>query len=679
MNIRSFIALFTVTVTFGSGEISGQEKPAVEYLNNRFPLVEKPYIELPLGSIKPKGWLEDQLLSMKDGMTGNLDNLYENVMGPRNGWLGGDGDLWERGPYWIDGLVPLAYILEDRALIEKARKWIDWALNSQKENGYFGPDTDFTPETGLQRRNSADWWPRMVVLKFLQQYYSATQDQRVISFMTSYFLYQLETLPEKPLGNWTYWAEQRGGDNLMVVYWLYNITGDKFLLDLAHLIHKQTTPWSDYLSDRETMTTLFSLHCVNVAQGVKEPVLYYQQTKDQALLQSVKTGFRDMDRAIGWPTGLYGGDEALHTNNPTQGSELCTAVEMMFSLENMLAITGDIEYAERLEKVAFNALPTQATDNYDARQYYQQLNQIEVSFQDRNFEVYYDGTDQLFGLLTGYPCCTSNMHQGWPKFTQNLFYATSDNGVAALIYSPSEATVRVAGNTQVRITEETSYPFEETIRFRFDFGKNKQGAYFPFHLNIPSWCRNGQVRINGEEYSTYEPGQIIKINRRWNTGDIVELYLPMHIRITRWYENSAAVEHGPLLYALRIGEKWEKVANTGQMDPKYGDSYYEVFPESPWNYAILSQNIIDKNLENSFNIIRKEKITGYPWNIENAPVEIKTTGVRVPQWKEYNGSAGPMPYSPQHSLGKGATTETITLIPYGCTTLRIALFPVTDK
>lgn len=677
--MKKSLLLLTAILILLSSVVHAQQKLNTEYLNNRYPLVEKPYMELPLGAIKPKGWLEEQLVIMKNGMTGNLDELYEKVMGPRNGWLGGDGDLWERGPYWIDGLVPLAYILNDKALIEKSQIWIDWAINSQKENGFFGPDTDFDPEPGILRKNSGDWWPRMVVLKFLQQYYTATGDHRVITFMTKYFKYQLETLPVTPLGHWTYWAEQRGGDNLMVVYWLFNITGDKFLLDLAHLIHKQTTPWTRYLSDRETMTRLFSLHCVNVAQGVKEPVLYYQQTRDRALLEAVKTGFRDMDRAIGWPTGLYGGDEALHTNNPTQGSELCTAVEMMFSLETMLAITGDIDYAERLEKVAFNALPTQVTDNFDARQYYHQLNQIEVSLHDRNFQIYYDGTDQLFGLLTGYPCCTANLHQGWPKFVQNLWYATSDHGVAALIYSPSEATIKVAGGTEVKITEETVYPFEETIRFSLDFGKNKAGAFFPFHLSIPSWCQSGTVKINGSVYSTYEPGQIIKIGRQWKTGDVVELHLPMKVQITRWHENSAAVEHGPLLYALRIGEDWKKISNTGQIDAKYGDSYYEVYPTTPWNYALLTNSIRKENLEESFKVVRKENIKGYPWNLENAPVEITTTGVRVPSWTKYNGSAGPMSFSPHPNLAKGATPEKITLIPYGCTTLRIAIFPVTAK
>lgn len=132
------------------------------------------YAELPIGAVKPAGWLNEQLVRMRDGMTGHLDSLYPQVMGPRNGWLGGDGDVWERGPYWIDGLLPLAYILEDRRLIAKVQPWIEWALASQTADGNFGPVTDRPAEPGLQRDKARDWWPRMVVLKVLQQYHSAT-------------------------------------------------------------------------------------------------------------------------------------------------------------------------------------------------------------------------------------------------------------------------------------------------------------------------------------------------------------------------------------------------------------------------------------------------------------------------------------------------------------------------
>lgn len=640
--------------------------PGSQYMNNRAPLVEKPYMELPLGAIKPEGWLKQQLISQKEGLTGNLDTAYEHVMGKRNGWLGGDGDVWERGPYWIDGLLPLAYILDDKALIEKTKPWVEWAIQSQKTNGYFGPDTDRPAEAGLQRNNAHDWWPKMVMLKVLQQYYSATEDKRVIDLMLNYFRYQLRELPTTPLNNWTRWGMYRGGDNLSVIYWLYNQTGESFLLNLAELVHHQTYNWTDAFLNGN-LTHEWSYHCVNVGQAMKEPIVYFQQNKNPKYIESVRKGLSDLRNYHGLAHGLYGADELMHGNNPTQGSELCTAVEMMFSMETIIPITGEVEFADHLEKVAFNALPTQATDNYDSRQYYQQANQVVVSRHPRNFNTAYEGTDQLFGVLTGYPCCTSNMHQGWPKFTQNLWYATSDGGVAALVYSPSSVKLKVADGTEISVKEETMYPFDETIKFTVT---TPRAVKFPFHLRIPAWCQNASVRINGTLHDEYNGNQVVKIKREWKSGDVIELVLPMKLRNERWHENSVSIERGPLNFALKIGEKWNRIKN----NDRFGEFYYEVEPTTPWNYGLIESSFAD--LEKNYEVVtRKVDPNAYPWNPENSPVEIRAKGVIIPFWTMYNGSAGPLPYSPQYQL-KTAEPENITLIPYGCTTLRVAQFPV---
>lgn len=644
------------------------------YLQNRAPLIQKPYMELPLGSIRAKGWLQDQLQRQAVGMTGQLDELYPLVMGKRNGWLGGDGDQWERGPYWIDGLLPLAYLLDDELLKAKVKPWIEWSLNNQRVDGYFGPkipDQEYPYEQGIQRDNIADWWPKMVMLKVLQQHYSATGDQRVIDLMTNYFKYQLEELPENPLGHWTFWGNRRGGDNLLVVYWLYNITGDRFLLDLAELIHEQTYNWTDTFLHGSEMATVGSMHCVNVAQGIKEPVIYYQQSLDSTHVQAVQKGLKDLMTNNGHPHGLYGGDEWLHGTDPTQGSEFCTAVEMMYSLENMLAITGDLDFAQRLERIAFNALPTQATDDYMERQYFQQANQVSINRQLRNFVNPNGGTVTNFGLLTGYPCCTSNMHQGWPKFTQNLWYATPDNGLAALIYSPCEVTAQVAGGETVTLLEETNYPFEESIRFHLTKSSHKKLA-FPFTLAIPKWCEKGVVKINGKDFVSAKGGETVTLNRTWKIGDQVELVLPMKINTQEWHERSVSVERGPLVYALKMEEKWEKVEN--KKDPVwYGDTYYNVSSDSPWNYGLLK--VHQDPLAPAMKFESKEGKEGaYPWNLDNNTLEIKVKAKKIPRWKEYNGMTGPMIFSP--SVEENKEVEEITLVPYGCTTLRVSAFPV---
>lgn len=658
------------------GQVKTANTSPTTYLNNRSPLRPNPYIELPLGAIKPQGWLHDMLVRQKDGATGKLDELYPLVMGQRNGWLGGDGDQWERGPYWIDGLLPLAYILNDPALIAKTKPWIEWALNSQQPDGYFGPEKDYGPEPGIQRDNSRDWWPKMVMLKILKQYYSATGDQRVVKLMTNYFRYQLNELPKKPLDHWTYWARYRGGDNLMVVYWLYNITGDKFLLDLGDLIHKQTFDYTDAFLNTDLLSRKGSIHCVNLAQGIKEPLIYYQHHPEEKYVTATRKGFADLRKFNGMAHGLYGGDEALHGNDPTQGSELCSAVEMMFSLESTLAVTGDVAYADQLEKIAFNALPTQVSDDFMRRQYFQQANQVMSTRHPRNFGDNHGGTDVCFGLLTGYPCCTSNMHQGWPKLVQNLWYATADKGLAALVYSSSEVTAQVANGIPVTFREETNYPFDETIRFTLSLDKKAKSATFPFHLRIPAWCKKGMIKINGTVWKESEGNQIVAINRTWKSGDIVELTLPMHILTNTWFENSKSVERGPLTYALKIGEEIKAVKN--DKDPvAYGASYDEIRPTTPWNYGLIETK--DDQLQTQYVVEKKGAVSSFPWNPESAPLQIRTKGRRIPSWQLYNDMTGTVPYSFIYGIETAKEEEELILIPYGCTNLRISQFPQVRK
>src|SRR5690606_6417073 len=195
-------------------------------------------------------------------------------------------------------------------------------------------------------------------------------------------------------------------------YWLYNITGEKFLLELGDLIHKQTFDFKTYLTTEAIISRFNNMHGVNLAQGLKSPIIYYQKSGDISDVQSVKTGLQLLKHYHGFPTGMYGADEMMHGANPTQGSELCSAVELMYSLENMLVITGDVDFADHLERIAFNVLPSQIDEHFINRQYFQQINQVKISRDIRNFDINHAETDVLYGFLTGFPCCTSNMHQG---------------------------------------------------------------------------------------------------------------------------------------------------------------------------------------------------------------------------------------------------------------------------
>ncbi len=705
--MKSWSVLFILLVLLSCSESPNQKKEVEknlksQYTQNRSPLNPNPYLELPLGAIKAEGWLEEQLKRMASGMTGNLDNIYPTVVGDRNGWLGGDGDGWERGPYWIDGLLPLAYILDDETLKKKAGKWVDWTLSNQGSDGYIGPvpfSQEPKAEPGLQKGMRKDWWPKMVMLKILQQYYNATQDERVIKTLTEYFKYQLKELPKRPLDDLSFWGNRRGADNLQVVYWLYNITGDVFLLELGDIIKKQTFPWEDvFLNDDAPQTDetaafdyfrmkgypfdtneinntsiaqIGTIHTVNLAQGLKAPIIYYQKEKDPKYLASVKKALEDMEKYHGQAQGMYGGDEPLHGTDPVQGIEFCSVSEEMFSLESILKITGDMEFADLLEKITYNALPSQASDNYDSRQYFQAANQVELtdkietSFQTKE----HGGTDFVFGEVTGYPCCTTNMHQSWPKFVQNLFYATPEGGVAALLYAPSTAKLKVSDNVDLTISETTGFPFRETVDFNLRLSNE---TYFPFHFRIPSWADKASISLNGEVIEVNIKNNIAIIERLWKDGDNISLKLPMKLKTSKWHKGSAAIERGPLIYALKVNaEVKKKNRNDGYRE------FSELYPTDKWNYGLIKSNV--ENIENTIEVVENDWDGSYPWNLENAPIQLRTKAVVIPDWKLDNSA----PIFPEFPDGykfnsESNAIEEITLIPYGCTTLRITQFPTYD-
>jgi len=645
-----------------AGPPSGGSGRNSHYPSNRQPLVPSAYVPLPLGSVRPAGWLDVQLRGWAEGMTGRLDEVWPDV-GPDNGWLGGPGDIWERGPYWVDGLLPLAYVLQDQRLIDKANVWVEAAIASRKPSGYFGPSGERPQPRSTRSVPGEDWWPHMIVLKILQNHHEATGDERVIELMRDYFRFQLRELPSKPLGYYTWWGKQRGGENLASVHWLYNRTGDAFLLDLGEILHEQTERWAT-----RPLEDPGRWHGVNTAMGIKQPGVRYART-------GAPEDWAAVDRLIGWlmanhgqPQGIWSCDEELHGTDPRQGVETCTVVEYMFSLESLLAIGGDLRHAEILERVAYNALPAALSPEFGGRHYYQRPNQVACTLGRRSFTVRHED-DTLIGLVTGYGCCTANLHQGWPKFVQHMWFATPDDGLAALVYGPCEVTARVGDGTEITLVEQTDYPFDETVRITYH---GPSGTRFPLHLHVPSWTDGPTVRVPGESLAIPSPGGTHRIERAWSDGDRIELVLPMSVRSSRWHENSVALELGPLLLALPGQEEWSQV---GGGEP-FGS--WEIRTADPWNYGIRADDI--EAPEEGFRVVRGG-VPEQPWASNSAPgklpagppVRVECVGRRVDEWQPYGVDTGPMPWSPIRS---GHADEPLVLVPYGSAKMRISSFPV---
>jgi hypothetical protein len=202
------------------------------YICNRTPLQPNPLIRLPVGHIEPGGWLLSQLQLVRDGFIGHLPEISK-FLEEDSGWLTLKGCGWEEMPYWLKGYGDLAYLLKEPDMISVSQKWIEAILRSRESDGYFGP---------VQNRMSNDLWPNMVALFCLQSYHDFSKDKHILDFMSKYFRYELNIPEEKFLPG--SWQKLRGSENLESIYWLYNRTGEKWLLDLGHKIFRRTADWT---------------------------------------------------------------------------------------------------------------------------------------------------------------------------------------------------------------------------------------------------------------------------------------------------------------------------------------------------------------------------------------------------------------------------------------------------
>jgi hypothetical protein len=630
------------------------------YTGNRPPLVASSFIKLPVGSIKPQGWLRKQLELQADGFHGHLTEISEYLNKEGNAWLSPDGRGergWEEEPYWLKGFSNCGYVLGNERMIRESRIWIEGALNSRQSDGWFGPGyRQGGAATNLKGRT--DLWPNMIMLFCLQDYYEYTgsEDERIIDLMTGYFKY-LSTVPDEDflVG---YWPRIRGGDMLFSVIWLYNRTGEDWLLDFAGKVHRNTAEWEQ---------DVINWHNVNISQGFGEPATFYLVSKDSAHLAAAYRNWqkvRDMYGQV--PGGMFGGDENCRPGytDPRQAVETCGMVEMMLSHEILMMISGDTKWADRCEDVVFNSFPASMTADLKALRYLTAPNLVQSDRHSKSPGLQNSGP-MLLMTPHRHRCCQHNSGHGWPYYAEHLWAATPGNGLAALLYSASEVNATVGNGTNVTITENTNYPFEEQIEFVVSLPEQ---TFFPLYLRVPGWCDKPELEINGKpEKIRARQGSYILINRMWSDGDRVSLKLNMDIRLTEWTKNknSISVSRGPLSYSLKIGEKYIRQGGTDKWPA------WEIYPTTNWNYGLVLEG---EDPVTQFEFVQKSwPENNRPFVADAAPVEIIAKARKIQAWQQDSlGLVGKLLQSP---VKTDEPVETVTLIPMGCARLRISSFP----
>ena len=592
--------------------------------------------------IKPQGWLKRQLQIQAEGLSGNLDKIWKDVRD--SAWIGGTCEGWERVPYWLDGFIPLAYLLDDKDMIERGRKYIDAILAQQKADGWICPCND-------TERATYDTWAVLLISKVLVVYYQCSGDERIPKVLYNVLknYYTLLSSGEIKLFQW---GEFRWFEGFIAINFVYDIYKEEWLCDLAKILKEQGADYNGFMHLWERPLNHWKLetHIVNLAMCLKHEAVSAKLT-GEAYTDNAEVLVDKLSTFNGTPVGLFTGDECLSGLSPIQGTELCAVVEQMYSYEHLFAYTGDAKWADRLETLAFNALPATISDDMWTHQYVQMSNQIACQkfpgrplFRTNNKEAH------LFGLEPNFGCCTANFNQGWPKFTLSTFMHNNDE-IINIIPVPSELT---CDKGYIRL--ESNYPFENSYKYIIHADKD-----FNFRIRIPSFAEN--VKVNGASNVDKE------ISCPICAGETKEISISFNA--TPYFENRPhslnTVKYGSLVFSLPIAyEKKMYEYEKDGVERKFPYCDYEYIPMSEWSYGYSS-----KELE-----VNKGVISDIPFSSQQPPITIKAK-VKPVNWGLEDGFETVCAKVPESVVPTGIETE-IELHPYGCSKLRMTELPVLD-
>ena len=602
--------------------------------------------------IKPQGWLRRQLEIQAEGLSGNLHKIWPDVRD--SAWIGGKSEGWERVPYWLDGFIPLAYLLEREDMIADAKRYIDAIISAQKPDGWICPCSD-------DKRKKYDTWAVLLISKVLTVYYECSGDERIPSVIRSILRNYYDLLSSGEIKLFS-WGKFRWFEGFIAINFLWKREQEEWLRELALILRNQGAdyesftelwkkdwhkiPW--WLKPRKRWT--FDTHIVNIGMMLKSEAVSCSILGEKYTDKAERL-HRVLEEYNSTPVGLFTGDECVSGLSPIQGTELCAVVEQMYSYEILFAETGDNKWAERLEKLAFNALPATISDDMWTHQYVQMSNQMACQkLPGRKLFRTNGPAAHTFGLEPEFGCCTANFNQGWPKFALSVFMH-KDNTVINAVPVPCELNCE---GKKIRI--ETDYPFKNSFKYSVEAEEA-----FTFEIRIPSFAKN--LKVNGEAASL---GGLSFEIAKGESREITVSFDTEVAFIKRPYGLNA-VTKGSLVFSVPVkAEKLMHEYTERGVERKFPYCDYELKPASDWNYAYA--DTATETIEGAVGDI--------PFSSEKPPLVLKAQVSKI-DWGFAKGLDTVCAKVPK-SRKAISEREEILLYPYGCAKLRMTELPFAE-
>ena len=631
------------------------------------------FAELPVGAVKPQGWTKLWLGRQANGLSGHPENMaypYDTCMlagvipPPPNK----HGDVWwpyEQSGYFFDAATRLNQLIDHPRVKQLHQAALDYILANSTERGY----------------GASVWnWPNAVIGRGLLADYSATDDplrkRAVADLITRYIESHGKT-------------HDRDGVNAEEALYLYGVSGDTRLLDYAGQVYKS------YIADNSWCSTAkiegpdpLRQHGVTAAEMLKIIALTHLNTGDAEALELAVKAYDKVVADSLMPDGGIVSGEFLGTSKFGSVHESCDITDWSWSMGYCLMATGDARWADLIERAIFNALPGAVTKDFKQAQYFSGTNQVLITSLSNRGDS--SSTRMSYRAAHDTQCCVGNINRAMPNYVIRQWMRPPDDGLAAVLYGPSELTTTVKGQ-RITIAQQTDYPFRETIVFKV---RTSRPVSFLLRLRIPGWCESAHISINGKAFNgKKEAGTFADISRRFRDGDVIRLRLPMTVRMEEWYQGQCvALVRGPLLYSVEIDEKRVEISkDTPQVEKELhgnliaGFPAVEFYPKSAWRYGI------DAALKTSIHQVRvvEMPMTDNPFVPGKAPVRLELPLRRLPHWEASfipepaplpNGDAvavktpGDLPSAKE--LENPEAASWVKMVPSGATHLRLTTIPV---